>query len=88
MRSTSHDISPTGSFVENVSRAINILGAGIVGVDAVCKAILGVCAVAWEGTPLEKKTSKAVVLVQIVALGGRLLVQGAVLILFGHESVP
>lgn len=67
-------ISPTGSFVGNASRAINILGAGIVGVDAVCMAILGVCAVAWEGTPLAKRISKAVVLVQIVALFGTLLI--------------
>lgn len=70
-----HDvILQTGSFFDNTSRAINSLGAGIVGVDAVCMAMLGVSAVAWEGTMVAKKISKVVVLVQIVALFGTLLI--------------
>lgn len=60
-------------FVGNTLRAINVLGAGLVGINAVCMALLVVSALAWDGTPNAKRVGTAVILLQIVALCGTYL---------------
>ncbi|CAM9193318.1 unnamed protein product, partial [Ectocarpus sp. 13 AM-2016] len=47
---------------------INAMGAGLVGIDAVCMALLAVSASRWKGTPAAGKVDSAVMLLQLVAL--------------------
>lgn len=46
------------------------MGAGLVGIDAVCMALLAVSASRWEGTPAAGKVDSAVMLLQLFALCG------------------
>ncbi|CAM9925955.1 unnamed protein product, partial [Ectocarpus sp. 8 AP-2014] len=47
---------------------INAMGAGLVGIDAVCMALLAVSASRWEGTAAAGKVDSAVMLLQLFAL--------------------
>lgn len=67
-------------------RAINVFGAALMCVNAVCMAVLFVSALVWEGTPTAQKISNAVIIVQIVALGGTLFPRGGAQSFFGHET--
>ncbi|CBN79737.1 hypothetical protein Esi_0430_0011 [Ectocarpus siliculosus] len=47
---------------------INAMGAGLVGIDAVCMALLAVSASRWEGTAAAGKVDSVVMLLQLFAL--------------------
>ncbi|CAN0007882.1 unnamed protein product [Ectocarpus fasciculatus] len=47
---------------------INAMGAGLVGIDAVCMGLLAVSASRWEGTAAAGKVDSAVMLLQLFAL--------------------
>lgn len=46
------------------------MGAGLVGIDAVCMALLAVSASRWEGTAAAGKVDSTVMLLQLFALCG------------------
>ena len=63
-------------------RIINAVRACLAGTNAVCKALLAVSVLEWEGTENSKRADDAVMIIQLLALVGGLPVLAIVTVVF------